>query len=72
MNTMQMWLPRHYEAGQQTSIDEEEAYEVPSLAEQLIAAGGKGVRSIFLGEVRLLLGCPCLVADLNPWVFEEQ
>lgn len=61
MSPMQLWLPTQDQASQQMSVDGKEAHEAPPLAEQLIVAGGRGVISIFLGGMRLLLGCPCLV-----------
>lgn len=49
MSPMQLWLPMQDQASQQMSVDGEETHEVPPLADQLIAAGGRGVISIFLG-----------------------
>lgn len=41
------------------------AHDAPPLTKQLLAAGGRGVTSIFPGGVWLLVGCPCLVDDPN-------
>ena len=63
-----MPAPELQEVSQDSSTKGERAHGAPPLAEQVIAAGGRGVTSIFLGGVWLLLGCPSVVADPNPRV----